>query len=298
VTALVIAVRSKRYLLVGWLWFLSTLIPVIGLVQVGDAAMADRYAYIPLIGIFVMVAFGLADLAEACRVNVSARLVPAACILVALAFATHRQLGYWSSSYELWSHTLSVTGPNFIAQDNLGGALVLLGKTDEAYPHFQAAAAINPRDPMSHSNIGAYLQEHGHLGEAVGEYGKTISLTPDSGLLASTYANMGTALRELGDDVRAQKSYEESLQLNPNQFNAWFGFGILLERQGKLDSAILHYERSVELMPTADGYMRVGHVLELEGRKQEALAAYQNALKLFPDSPEVKHALRALSEKR
>lgn len=216
ITILVLTFRSKRYLLVGWLWFLGTLVPVIGLIQVGDAAMADRYAYIPLIGIFVMIAWGLADLADAENFGFYSRAIPAACVLIVLGFATQRQLSYWSSSYDLWSHTLAVTGPNFIAQDNLGGALVLMGKFDEAYPHFQAAADINPRDPMSHANIGVYLKDHGHPEEAIMQFNTALSLTSDRGLLATTYANLGAAYHDLGDDEKARQSYERALQLNPS----------------------------------------------------------------------------------
>src|SRR5262249_35081287 len=135
ITATAWAFRKRGYPLVGWLWFLGTLIPVIGLIQVGDQAMADRYAYIPLIGILVMIAFGAADLAVQWRLGQAACFVPVTCLIVALCFATYRQLGYWASSYDLWSHTLAVTENNFIAQDNLGGALILLGRADEAYPH-------------------------------------------------------------------------------------------------------------------------------------------------------------------
>ena len=238
VTGVVLRFRSKRYLLTGWLWFLGTLVPVIGLVQVGDQAMADRYAYIPLIGIFVMIAWGAADLADSRQIGLSARMIPAACVLLALSFATHRQLGYWSSNYDLWTHALAVTDRNFIAQNNLGGALLLLGKPDEAYSHFQAAAEINPNDPMSHSNLGAYLQEHGKLSEAMEQYDRTISLTSDAGLLAATYANLGTAYRKLGEDEKARDSYDQALRLNPNQSNAYLGLGQLLEKQNQLDDAI------------------------------------------------------------
>ena len=287
--------RAKGYLLVGWLWFLGTLVPVIGLVQVGDQAMADRYAYVPLIGIFVMIAFGAADWAEGYNWRTLPQTIPAACILVALFVLTHRQLNYWSSSYDLWSHTLAVTDNNFIAQDNLGGALVLLGRTEEAYPHFQAAAEINPRDPMSHSNLGAYLQEHGKLRDAVEQYQTTIRLTSDAGLLASTYANLGTAYRELGDDGRSRESYDEALRLNPNQFNAYLGLGRLLEKQGKLHDAIAQYERSVSLQPTSDGYLRLGHALQTANRRQEAVAAYQQALGIEPDLKEAQLALDGLT---
>jgi protein O-mannosyl-transferase len=298
ITGAVLRFRSRRYLLMGWLWFLGTLVPVIGLVQVGDQAMADRYAYIPLIGIFVMIAWGLADFADSRQIGFSPRIIPAACVLLALSFATHWQLDYWSSSYDLWTHALAVTEKNFIAQDNLGGALLLLGKSDEAYPHFQAAAEINPNDPMSHSNLGAYLQEHGRLSEAIEQHNRAINLTSDAGLLASTYANRGAAYRKLGEDEKARDSYNQALRLNPNQFNAYLGLGQLSEKQNRLDEAISNYSRSVELRPTDTGFMLLGHALESTGHRPEALAAYQAALKLSPDLPEAQHAVDALSEKR
>jgi protein O-mannosyl-transferase len=298
VTAAVVRFRSRRYLLTGWLWFLGTLIPVIGLVQVGDQAMADRYAYIPLIGIFVMIAWAAAELADSFQISFSACAIPAAFVVLALAFATHRQLGYWSSSYDLWEHALAVTDKNFIAQDNLGGALLLLGKADEAYPHFQAAAAINPKDPMSHANLGAYLQAHGHLPEAIEQHNRAISLTSDAGLLASTYANLGTAYRKIGEDEKARESYDQAVRLNPNQSNAYLGLGQLLEKQNRLDESISNYSRSVELRPTDTGFFLLGHALEIAGRRAEALAAYQSALQLSPDMTEAQDAVDALSGKR
>jgi tetratricopeptide (TPR) repeat protein len=297
VTAAVMRFRSQRYLLTGWLWFLGTLVPVIGLVQVGDQAMADRYAYIPLIGIFVMIAWGLADLADSRQIGLSGRIVPAACILLALSFVTHRQLGYWSSNYDLWTHTLAVTDRNFIAQNNLGGALLLLGKPDEAYSHFQAASEINPNDPMSRSNLGAYLQEHGKLPEAMEQYDRTIHLTSDAGLLAATYANLGTAYRQLGEEQKARDSYDQALRLNPNQSNAYLGLGELLEKQNQLNDAIRNYKKAVELRPSDTGFMFLGHALESAGRRPEALAAYQAALKLSPELPEAQRAVDALSGK-
>jgi Flp pilus assembly protein TadD len=286
---------AKRYLLVGWLWFLGTLVPVIGLVQVGDAAMADRYGYIPLIGIFVMIAFGMSDLADARKVGVIPRLTAAACVLIALAFASDRQLSYWSSSYDLWAHTLTVTQNNYIAEDNFGGALVLLGKTNEAYPHFRAAALINPYDPMSHFNLGAYLQESGQLQDAIGQYQYTIHLTSDVGLLAGAYANQGSALRDLGQNDKARASYDEALRLNPRQFNAYLGLGHLLEKQGKQDEAISAYSQSVAIRPTDEGYFALGQVLEAARRNEEAAAAYRAAVKINPDAKEARQALDALN---
>ena len=297
VTGAVLKFRGRRYLLTGWLWFLGTLVPVIGLVQVGDQAMADRYAYIPLVGMFIMISWGIADLADSKQAALIVRVIPAACVLLAMAFATHRQLGYWSSNYDLWTHALAVTGRNFIAQDNLGGALLLQGKPDEAYSHFQAAAEINPLDPMSRSNLGAYLQEHRHLAEAIEQYNRVISLTSDAGLLAATYANRGAAYRALGEDESARTSYDQALQLNPNQYNAYLGLGELSEKQNRLDDAISNYSKAVELQPTDTGFLLLGRTLERTGRRAEALSAYQAALRLSPELPEAQRAVDALSGK-
>jgi len=167
VTAFVVIFRRRRYLPVGWFWFLGTLVPVIGLVQVGEASMADRYAYIPLIGIFVMIAWGFADLADRKRVPTAWRIIPAMCVLAALAFAAHRQMSYWESQYTLFVHTLAVTDPERAAyiEDALGAALLNPGSSmtphdlanfdteqkrlDEARRHYQRALDISrTRNPM------------------------------------------------------------------------------------------------------------------------------------------------------
>ena len=297
VTVLVLKFRARRYLLVGWLWFLGTLVPVIGLVQVGDAAMADRYAYIPLIGIFVMIAFGVADWAEARRLPFSPA-VPAAAVLVLLALGTHRQIGYWQSNRELWSHALAVTQNNFIAEDNLGGALILEGQEEEAHPHFEAASRINPRDPMSRSNLGTYFQTHNRMRDAIPQYEAAIKLTSDPMLLAQTYANMGAAHRALGDDEQARKNFEQSLNFNPRQFNAWLGLGLLAQAEGNLGEAITDLSRSVEIQPTAEAYLGLGRALAQTGHAPEAIDAYGQALKIAPDLKEAQQAVDAFRQSR
>jgi cytochrome c-type biogenesis protein CcmH/NrfG len=288
---------ARRYLLVGWLWFLGTLVPVIGLVQVGEAAMADRYAYIPLIGIFVMIAFGVADWAESKRLGFWPA-IPAAVILVALTITTHHQIDYWQTNYDLWSHTLAVTQNNFVAENNLGGALILQDREEEAHPHFEAAARINPNDPMSHSNLGIYFQKHGQMREAIAEYQTAVNLTSDPGLLAQTYANLGAAHRALGDDEHAHKDFDQSLRFNPNQHNAWFGLGLLAQKQGKPDEAISDLSRSVELQPTAQGYLALGRALTQAGHVPEALDAYQQALKISPDLAEAQQAAATVRQQK
>jgi len=295
ITAAVWKFRERRYLLTGWLWFLGTLVPVIGLVQVGDAAMADRYAYIPLIGIFVMIAFGAADLAERTKPG-NWPAVPAAVALISLAVVTHRQIDYWQSNADLWTHTLAVTQENFIAEDNLGGALILEGKEDQAQPHFAQAARINPRDAMSRSNLGTYFQTHSQPRQAIAEYEAAVGLTSDPGLLAQIYQNLGAAYRALGEDPQARESFMHALRLNPNQSNAWLGLGLLARKVGNTTEAVSDLSRSLELQPTAQAYFELGQTLAQSGRVPEALDSYRRALQLAPDFSEAQKAADALQQ--
>jgi tetratricopeptide (TPR) repeat protein len=281
--------RTQR---VGWLWFLGTLVPVIGLVQIGEAAMADRYAYIPLIGIFFMISFGLIEWTK--RIHPAWIATPAVLILAALSFATRQQIDYWQSNEELWSHTLAVTSNNFVAEDNLGGALILEGKEEQAHAHFEAAALINPKDPMSRSNLGTYNLQHGQIREAINQYQAAIDLTSDPGLLAQSYANLGAAYRMIGEIALAQDNYNHALRLNPSQFNAWLGLGLIAQKQGKTEEAITDLSRSVELQPTAQAYLSLGRTLTQAGRNVEARAAYEQALKISPDLTEARRAADAL----
>lgn len=284
---------SRKYFLAGWLWFLGILFPSIGFVQVGDQAMADRFAYIAEIGIFVAAVWGLADLLDSRRVPVKWRAVPAIAMLAFFAVFTHRQIGYWHSSVDLWTHALAITKNNFVAEDNLGGALLLRGEIEAAYPHFVAASHINPRDPMSRSNLGTYALSHGRFADALAQYDRVIALTSDSSLLGQVYANRGAAQRELGNDAAARKSFDESLRRNPNQFNAWLGLGLLAEKQGRYQEAAFDLGKSVELQPTAEGYLQLGRTLEELNRKSDAAAAFENALKIDPDHTEAQQATAA-----
>ncbi len=287
--------RNRRYLLVGWLWFLGTLVPVIGLVQVGEAAMADRYAYIPLIGIFVMIAFSVDEWVSAKNFGLWSSITAAA-VLVVLAVVTHRQIGYWQSNSELWTHTLAVTENNFVAEDNLGGALILAGKEEEAHQYFEAAARINSRDPMSRSNLGTYDQNHGHLQEAEANYRAAVDLTSDPGLLAATYAGLGVAQLAQGEDEKAYESLQRSLEYDPNQFRAWLGLGQLALKQGKLQEAINDFSHSVEAQPTGYGFFELGRTLAQAGRNAEALRAYEQALKISPDMSDARAAADLLRQ--
>ncbi len=250
ITAFVVAFRRKRYLLVGWFWFLGTLIPVIGLVQVGEAAMADRYAYIPLIGIFIMIAWGLADLAEAQKAGTVWRVIPVLCVLIALSTITHHQMSYWGSDYDLWSHTLAVEESPF-AHNAVGMALMNpdwemtqsdlwnLGteqdRINQARRHFERALEL--RQPAIQQHEDAYLwdiartlnnlgnldrlQNHmdearQHAGDALKIYRQLAQQNPDGYLtyVAAALNNLGSINRQQNRIEEARGQYEEGLQID------------------------------------------------------------------------------------
>jgi len=200
--------RSQPYLLVGWFWFLGTLVPMLGLEGVGyqgKQGIADRYAYLPFIGLFIMACWGVAEWAE--RTRVSKRLVRSitAATLLALTIVSYRQIGYWRDNVTLWSHALEVTQGNFLAENNLGRALLQQGRTKEGVAHFYKAAQIYPDDPVSNFNIGLYEQKQGNYTAAVARFQKTLSVTRDPELRAAALKNLGVALTQLGDAADAQR---------------------------------------------------------------------------------------------
>jgi len=282
ISSVALKLRSRGYLLAGWLWFLGTLVPVIGVIQVGNQAMADRYAYIPLIGIFVMVAWLAADTAETRKLALTLRMLPAVCVVLALSIATYRQIGYWRDSLSVWTHALQVTQHNFVAEDNLGEALVHLDRVEEAYPFFVRAARDMPNDPVARLNIGTYMYQHGRQAEAIPQYELALHLGAEPTMRAITYVNLGVAYSGLGDNANARASFEQALRLNPNQASACQGMALVAQRQGDLEGAIRYFARAADLQPSGQGYLQLARALAQANHRAEALVAHQQALKLAP----------------
>ncbi len=280
ISCIVFKLRSRGYMVTGWLWFLGTLVPVIGVVQVGTQAMADRYAYVPLMGIFVMTVWLAADLADKQHLSTILRVIPAACIILALSVVCSRQIGYWRDSITVWTHTLEFTEHNYMAEDNLGEALSRLHRADEAYRLFVQAAQDNPADAAARLNIGTYLYEHGHAPEAIEQYKLAIKLVEEPSLLAMAYANMGSAYAVLHDFDKAHSSYEQSLRIDPYQVIALQGMGFLLLEQAKYEESISYFQRFAELRPSVESYMQLSKVLEKTNHHPEAMAAYNHAVSL------------------
>ena len=280
ISCMVFKYRGRGYLVTGWLWFLGTLVPVIGIVQVGTQSMADRYAYVPLIGIFVMIAWLGADIADKHQFSTSLRIVPAICIVVALAAVCYRQIGYWRDSVSIWTHTLQYTQHNYVAEDNLGEAFVHLHRVDDAYAMFVQAARDNPVDPAARLNIGTYLSQHGRPAEAIQQYEIAIKLVGDPSLLATSYANLGLAYTGLNDFDKARSSFDQSLRIDPYQVIACQGMGFLLEKQGKFEESVPYFTRFAELRPSSQSYLELSKVLAQSNHPTEAIAAYNQAASL------------------
>ncbi len=283
ITGLVITARRRRYLVTGWFWFLGTLVPMIGLVQVGGQAMADRYAYLSFVGLFVMVCWGVAEWAGQRRLPAVWLAAPSFVLLLGLALVTSRQIDRWRDNVALWSWTLQVTRDNYVAHDNLGGALLALGRRDEAMPHFQAAVAVNPLDPGANLNLAADQQRHGNLRTAVAMYQKVLRVSVDPKFRATAFSNLGSAYRDLGDYIHAKESYAAAVRLVPESAHAWIGLGLLEQRAGNFDEAARLYSRSVAVQPNDIGYLLLARALDLSGHSAEAQEARSQAARWSRD---------------
>jgi tetratricopeptide (TPR) repeat protein len=307
ITALVWVFRGRRYLAVGWFWFLGTLVPVIGLVQVGEQAMADRYAYVPLIGIFVMVAFGLDDWAETKNISMTWRAVASACVLIVLCMVTVRQLSVWDSEYSLWTHTAEVTEQNPYAHAVL------------------AAALMNPDEGMSTHDMEGLDTETKRLDEARRQYEEAVEIyrklaprSPDTYLpnMATTLGNLGNLARRQNRLEEARQHYEEALQYYrqleqkdpaPHMVNIATTLNNVAEADrllGRFDEAHEYYEEALQdyrklaekspnphRLNVATTLNNLALVDRRRNRLEEASQHYQEALQidrqLAPEFPDV-----------
>ncbi len=288
--------RSRPYLAVGWFWFLGTLVPVIGLIQVGDQGMADRYAYLPLLGIFVMLAWGGAELWQRQRSNPRLYAATVGLAIAVLALLTWGQIGTWHSNYDLWTHALHVTRDNYVAENYAGAALLsetflLTGQrySEEAAVHFRNAVRINPRDPISRLNLGADFHEHGRLHEAVEQYETVLQLTHDPHLVTKALIDLGAACHQLGEYDKSREYYLQALQLDSHNRT-------IMENLGKLgmDIRIRQLATAASVDPSPVAFLQLGQLQQAAGHIPEARASYHEALKLNPHLAEAQGALNGL----
>lgn len=246
------------YLFVGWFWFAGTLVPVIGLIQVGNQSMADRYTYIPYIGLFIMIAWGAGELAK--RFSLPHVVVAASVGLAVLSCSVvaRGQVAYWQDSEHLWGRALAVTSGNSFAHNNLGSFLLDQGRFDEAIFQFSEGVRINPGNAMPHYNLGNALDRRGRLDEA-------------------------------------SIQYMEALRLSPAFADAHSNLGVVLARQGKLAEAVTHLSEAVRLNPgSASAHTNLGAILAGLGKIAEARAEFTEALRLNPGDPKAKMGMQSI----
>jgi hypothetical protein len=217
VTALVVAGWRRRYLAVGWLWFLGTMVPMSGIIQAGRQSMADRYAYLPFLGLFIMVCWTVADWAETRHLPAAVLPTVSVVVLAALATVTYRQVGYWKDDVTLWSHTLEVTSNNWVGEYQMGIAFKQKGQMDQAAQHFFKALAINSTNADINLAVAVYEHQSGNLQAAIEPYNKVLAKTDDQEIRYKVLINLGHVYDKLGDSVRAKESFDAAAKLKASQ---------------------------------------------------------------------------------
>jgi tetratricopeptide (TPR) repeat protein len=283
-TVFLLRAQRNPWLIVGWLWFLGTLVPTIGLVQVGSQAMADRYMYIPGIGLFILVVWGAADLFAA---SPRGRMVLGAIGLGALAACvavTRVQIRCWSNGETLFRHAVEVTKGNYIALNGLGGAVDHLGRKDEALDLYFQSVALNPHYPEGQYNLGTSLIDHGRIEDAVAHLRLAIA---DNPRYAQAQNNLGKALLKLGHLDEAVAHLSQAVALSPDYAEAHYNLGTLLLMQSKLPDAIGEFSVALRLKPAyAEAHSNLGIALMRLGRTAEGAEQLAEALRLDPTNPQ------------
>jgi tetratricopeptide (TPR) repeat protein len=282
--------RSHPYLIVGWLWYLGTLMPVIGLVQTGTQGMADRYTYVPLIGLFIMIAWGFSELGAKWRYQRIGLALAASVILAASMILTWTQLHHWKSTFKLFEHARNVTVDNYLAHNNLGIAYARQGNIETAIDHYTKAVQIKPNLPRSHNNLGNAYARQGRMNEAIAHYTLALQIKPD---FAGAHNNLGNVLAGQGKNEEAIFHFARAQQLQPDFAEASFNMGSVLARQGSMDEALAQFTRALELKPDfAEAHNSMGVILARTGNLDDAIVHFHEALKLKPTFIQAHNNLR------
>jgi tetratricopeptide (TPR) repeat protein len=272
----------KPYLAIGWLWYLGTLVPVIGIVQAGEwPSMADRWVYIPMIGIIMIITWALTEMTSKWRHKIPALAVLGISVLACCIVLVRIQLQYWENSRVLFTHALEITQENGIAHNNLGSALLWEGETTAALHQFKAALELSPNRPKIHNNIGHALIKLGRVDEAVDRYLESLQLNP---LEAETHNSLAVAFIEQGRLAESILHLQKALDLEPNYADAYVNLGAAYRRQGQIKRAARCYMEAIRLRPDLpEAYNNLGLLLLREGKLKAAASYFSKALDKKPD---------------
>ncbi|MGA2171845.1 MAG: tetratricopeptide repeat protein [Sedimentisphaerales bacterium] len=319
-TAVVFYLASKkRFLLVGWLWYLGTLVPVIGVVQVGSQAMADRYTYLPSIGIFIMLAWGIDDFLAGWKYKKVLIGLTTSIALIALLIGTRVQLSYWQNTRTLYRHTLEITRNNYViynnygcclqehgeldsavenfnkalqlkpdyvaAMNNLGMALMAQGRIDEAAIQWEKVLAMEPYHPNANANLGRAFAAQGRYEEAVNHFNTALKIKPD---LPGAYYMLGDIYYRMGNHELAAENFRQAIRIQPDNVTALNNLGIIYGEQGKINEAIQKWNEALVIDPNLiHTHLNLALALAQEGQHRPAIEHYSFALRLDPNQPEV-----------
>lgn len=248
VTFLAIKARTKfPYVIVGWLWYLGVLVPVIGIVQIGSQAMADRYTYVPLIGLFLIVSWGVPDMLRGWRYKKTVIIVSATAVISAMIICTSAQLRYWKSTFSVFSRNISVTGENFLAYNNLGAYFTQKGNMNTAMRHYLKSLQIDPCSPLAHFNIANVYTRQGSLEKAVHHYQEALLIAPD---YVRAYNNLGNVFARQDNFKEAIAQYNEALRIDPDNVMACSNLGAALEQLGEFKKAKECYLKALAIDPS------------------------------------------------
>jgi len=297
ITLAVVALRKKHpYLLVGWLWYLGMLVPVIGLVQVGSQGMADRYTYLTQIGLYLAVAWGATHLLRTVPYLRSAFVVAASAVVAVLTCASWLQASYWLSSESLWAHARLVTPGNYLADTNLGIILAGRGQLDDAVVAFEEALNIRPDDAKAHNNLGDILMRRGQVEDAMPHFRKALKINPN---YAEAHYNLGIALRRRGQVDEAIAHFRQAVKIKPDHAKAHNNLGEALTFQGNLEDAIPHFQEALKIEPNyAEAHNNFGVALAYRGEFDAATAQFQKTLAIKPDDRDARYNLDQIRAKQ
>ena len=273
--------KRNPFLIVGWLWFLGVLVPMIGLVQVGAQPRADRYTYLASIGLYLLAVYGIATLSARFRINRKAIAATALIAIAALAVRACFQTSYWGDSETLWRHAIATTSKNHVAEDSLGNALFEKGDLDEAIAHYRAAIAIKPDFAQVYSNLGNALLRGGQPDEAIVQLRQALRFNPN---YADAYNNLGGAFMKKDQPAEAVGYFKKAIEINPNYGESYNNLGVALLQTGDIDGAIAEYKKAVASNPeVAEIQCNLGNAYTRKSNWIAAAGAYQSALKTKPD---------------
>ncbi|MGD0813697.1 MAG: tetratricopeptide repeat protein [Verrucomicrobiota bacterium] len=281
--------RTRPWLLVGWLWYLGMLTPMIGIVQQNVFAHADRCTYLPQIGIYLGLTWLAAEWAgkwQASRAAIGAAMTAVIALLMLCAWT---QAGYWKDDESFWSRTLAYTSDNDVAHVNLGAELVKKGNVDEAIFHYRKALEINPKNAQACFNLGNSLRKKGNMDEAITQYRTALEINPH---YAQACNNLGTLFFQEERLQDAINQFQKALEIQPDYAEAHYNLGLALHTEGRLDEAIAHYEKALQVQPNyAECRYNLGNVFDQQGRLDEARAQFQEALRIKPGYAEAEENL-------